>query len=108
MHDQIELVPAEQFFDGRSVTNVQCHMHEPLCRAPQPLQIPQRVAGLPKTHPTHLVVDAHNFVPICVEVPPRLRPNQSAASRHENLHASEPPRKDATTSSHGSCLCANL
>src|SRR5713226_375712 len=64
-------------------------MCEPLGHTLQPLQIPKRVACRAKENPPHVVVHAHNFMPLPVEMFDRLRTNQSAAAGDENFHPFE-------------------
>jgi hypothetical protein len=55
----------------------------------QPLQIPKRVARRPEEHFSHVVVHAHNFMPLPVEMLDRFRTNQSAAAGNKNFHPFE-------------------
>src|SRR6266478_8677960 len=64
-------------------------MCEPLGHSLQPLQIPKCVACRAEEDPPHVVVHAHNFMPLPVEMLHRFRTDQSAAAGHENFHPFE-------------------
>src|SRR5258708_39474331 len=87
--NQIELLRSKEFFDARSVPNVQRRVREPLGHALQPLQIPERVARRAEENPAHVVVHSHNFMPLSVEMLYRFRADQSAAAGNNNLHPFE-------------------
>ena len=89
MDDQIKAVRSKQFFDGRPVANIQRRVCEPLGHTLQPFQVPQRVACRAEENPPHVVVHTHNFMPLPVEMLHRLRTDQPAAARDENLHPFE-------------------
>jgi len=61
MNDQIKALRSKDFFDGRSIGNVQCRVCKPLGHTLQPLQIPESVACEAKESPAHAVVNANNF-----------------------------------------------
>ena len=87
--DQIKPVNSQEFFDARSVANIQRRVCKSLGQTLQPLQIPKRVACGTKEHPTHVVVHANNFVPLPVEMLDRFRTNQPAAAGDQNFHSFE-------------------
>src|SRR6266550_1966275 len=87
--DQIEALCSKEFFDGRSVANVQRRVSEPLGYGLQPLQIPERVARRAEENPPHVVIHAHNFMSLPVEMFDRFRTNQSAATGDQNFHPFE-------------------
>ena len=89
VHDQIEALRSKEFFDGRSVANVQRRVGEPLGHGLQPLQIPERVARRAEENPPHVVIHAHNFMSLPVEMLDRFRTNQSAAAGDQNFHPFE-------------------
>src|SRR6267378_3966573 len=87
--DQIEALRSKEFFDGCSVANVQRRMCEPLGHTLQPLQIPERVARGAEENAAHVVVHAHNFMPLPVKVLGRFRTDQSTAAGDQNFHPFE-------------------
>src|ERR1700682_6141452 len=87
--DQIEALRSKEFFDGRSVSNVQRRVCEPLGYPLQPLQIPERVARGAEENPAHVVVHADDFMPLPVKVLGRFRTDQSAAAGDQNFHPFE-------------------
>src|SRR6266480_1177136 len=87
--DQIEALRSKEFFDGRSVANVQRRVREPLGRSLQPLHIPERIARRAEENPPHVVIHAHNFMSLPVEMLDRFRTNQSAAAGDQNFHPFE-------------------
>jgi len=89
MYDQIKAVRSKEFFDSRSVADIQLGRSESLGHALQPLQIPERVTRGTKESSAHVVVYADNFMPLPVEMLDRLPANQSAAAGDKNLHPSE-------------------
>src|SRR5260370_32144930 len=87
--DQIEALRSKEFFDRRSVANVQRRVCKPLGHTLQPLQIPERVACRAEENPTHVVVHADNFMPLPVDTLDRFRTDQSAAAGDQNFHPFE-------------------
>src|SRR6267378_2323790 len=87
--DQIEALRSKEFFDGRSVANVQRRVRESLGHGLQPLQIPERVARRAEENPPHVVIHAHNFMSLPVEMLDRFRTDQSAAAGDQNFHPFE-------------------
>src|SRR5690242_21656590 len=92
MDDQVEVLRAKEFFNGGAAANVQSGVREPLGRALQPLQVPQRVSLWPEEHTAHVVVHAGNFVALPVKMFHRFRANQAAASSNEYLHVANLPQ----------------
>ena len=87
--DQVEALCSKEFFDGCSVANVQRRVCEPLGHTLQPLQIPERIACRAEENPPHVVIHAHNFMPLPVEMLDRFRTDQSAAAGNQNFHPFE-------------------
>ena len=58
-------------------------------RSLQPLQIPERIARRAEEDRPHVVIHAHNFMSLPVEMLDRFRTNQSTAAGDQNFHPFE-------------------
>ncbi len=103
MHNQVESLRAEEFFDGRAIANINGSVREPLGGVLQPLQVPERVARGAKKHSPHIVVYAEDFVPLAVEMLDRLGADESAAAGNENFHRAASLSKKARQAGRSEC-----
>jgi hypothetical protein len=86
VHDQIKPVRLEKLVYTYAMSYVQRNMGEPPRLDLQSLQVPQRIPGCTKKFPPHVVVHAHNVMPLPVEVRHRLGPDQPTAACHQYFH----------------------
>ena len=86
MHDQVEALRSKQFFHGGAVANIQRRVGKTLCCAPQPFQVPQRVACQAKEFAAHVVVYTGHLMALAVKMFYGFRTDQTAASGNEYLH----------------------